>query len=236
MQLRKIVILLILLPLGLFAQKKKPWNKPLYDAMPYHYGFAFTGGILDFSVTHSATFNSFDTVYSVEGIAKPLFGASIVGNLRLNENWDLRFLPGLYFGQRNLDYLLSEINGIDTSYYNHTMKIESTILQFPLLVKYRAVRESNYRPYVVFGVNYALDLAARKKIKPEEEPKIKLNAQDVYLEIGVGVDYYLPFFKLSTEVRFSYGMLNIVNYDGREITNAFDKLGSKMVTFVVYFE
>ena len=56
------------------------------------------------------------------------------------------------------------------------------------------------------------------------------------MEIGVGVDYYLPFFKLSTEIRFSYGMLNIVNYDDREITKAFDKLGSKMVTFIVYFE
>lgn len=237
MSLRKLLFILLFIPVTLFAQKSKPWHKPLYDALPYHYGFAFSGGVLDFSVSNSAIFNDLDSVYSVEGHTKPLFGASMVGNLRLNENWDLRFIPGLYFGQRNLDYLvLDNVTGNDSTFKSHTMKIESTLLQFPVLVKYRSVRENNYRPYVVFGANYAIDLAARKKIKEEEKPKIRLNRHDIFLEMGFGVDYYLPYFKLSTEIRFSYGLLNIVNYDSSQYTTALDRLGSKMVTFIVYFE
>ena len=232
---RVLLIIIIIFPSFLFAQKSKPWNKPLYDNYPYHYGFAFSGGLIDFSVTHASDFfePQLDSIRSVEGVAGPLFGASMVGNLRLSPNWDLRLMPGLYFGQRDLNYLLVKK---DNSVYLHTMKIESTLLQFPLLLKYRAVRQNNYRPYVIFGANYAIDFAARKKIKAEEEPKIRLNRNDLYVEVGVGLDNYMPYFKLSMEIKFSYGMLNIVNYDDTQYTNVFDRLGSKMVTLVVLFE
>ena len=238
MKIKKILLLIVIIfPLFTFAQKSRAWNKPLYDVYPYHYGFAFSAGILDFSVSHSDYFVNQDSVRSIEGKAGPVFGASMVGNLRLSPHWDLRFLPGLYFGQRNLEYLLvDDINVTDTSVYTHTMKIESTLLQFPLLFKYRAIRQNNYRPYIVFGTNYAIDFASRKKIREEEQPKIRLNKHDVFLEVGAGVDYYLPYFKLSTEIRFSYGLLNMVNYDGTQYTSIFDRLGSKMVTLLVYFE
>lgn len=240
MSLKNLFFILLIIPVTLFGQKSKPWNKALYDAMPYHYGFAFTGGVIDFSVSHVANFYQMAdsiTVYSVEGQAGAIFGASMVANKRLNENWDLRFIPGLYFGQRNLNYLYTEkIVGDTATMKSHTMKIETTLLQFPLLLKYRAQRQNNYRPYVVFGANYALDLAAKKKIKEEEQPKIRLNRNDVMLEMGFGVDYYLTYFKFSTELRFSYGLLNVVNYDNTEFTTVFDRLGSKMVTLLIYFE
>ncbi|MBI9066454.1 MAG: PorT family protein [Salinivirgaceae bacterium] len=239
MKIKTIIFLLFLLPTILLAQKSKVWNKPLYDAYKYHFGFAFSGGLLDFSVTHSENFMSDTTINSIEGQARPLFGVSMVSNLRLNENFDLRFTPGLYFGQRNLVYNHNVLNKTDSTYspQQHVMKIETTFLQFPLNIKYRAVRENNYRPYVVFGVNYVIDLAARKKIKEEEKPKIRLYRQDILLEAGFGVDYYLPFFKLSTELRFSYGLMNIVNYDDTPYTNnTFERLGTKMVSLIVFFE
>lgn len=237
MRRKKLFVILLMLPLGLFAQKNQAWNKPLYDAYPYHFGFAFNLGVLDFSMKHSDYFvnQNPDSIFSIEGDPKPLFGASMVANLRLSNSFDLKFVPGLYFGQRDLKYLMvPELGATDTVL--HTMKIESTYLQFPLLLKYRAVRQNNYRPYFVVGASYALDLAARKKVKEEEKPKIQLGRQDVFLEMGFGIDYYLPFFKLSTELRFSYGLLNVVNYDDTKYTRVYDRLGSKMVALVIYFE
>jgi len=231
-----LLIIFILLPVFIFAQKSKPWNKEFYDKSPYHFGFSFSLGLLDFATINADNFNSLDTVYSIEGIAKPTFGANMVTNLRLSNNWDLRCTPGLLFGQRDLNYLLADVSGSDTSFYRHTMKIESTFLQVPFLIKYRAVRLNNYRPYVIFGATYSIDFAARKKIKPEDQPKIRLNRQDILLEAGFGIDYYLPYFKFSTEIRFSYGLLNIVNYDNTQYTEAFKRLGTKMVTFLIYFE
>ena len=152
MNRKLIVFLLVIFPSILWAQKQMAWNKPLYDAYPYHFGFAFTVGELDYSVSFSDAFKSnelggtggVDSVYSIEGSGKAIFGASIVGNLRLTDNWDLRFIPGLSFGQRNLTYIMLDSKIGDT--VSHTMKIESTFLQFPLMIKYRSVRESNYRP------------------------------------------------------------------------------------------
>jgi hypothetical protein len=237
MRLKKLIFIMLMLPLALFAQKSKVWNKPLYDAYPYHFGFAFNLGVLDFSVKHSDYFASAanDSIFSVEGQARPLFGASMVANYRLSNSFDLKFVPGLYFGQRDLNYLYIPEQGL-TDTVLHTMKIESTFLQFPLLIKYRAVRQNNYRPYFVFGASYGIDLAARKKIKEEEKPKIRLERHDIFLEMGFGIDYYLPYFKLSTELRFSYGLMNVVSYDDTQYTQVYDKLGSKMVSLIVYFE
>ncbi len=237
------ILFLLLIPASLWAQKSKPWNKPLYDGLPYHFGFSFSVGTLDFAVNHVPDFAAvdasgkyvYDSVMSVEGIANPVLGASVVGVLKLNPSFDLRFSPGLAFGQRNLEYRMITGEKGD-SLVNHTMKIESAYIQFPFNLKYRATREGNYRPYFVGGLNYTMDLASAKQIKDEEKPKIRLNRHDILAEIGFGIDYYLPYFKFSTELKFSYGLLNIVNYDDMQQTAIFDRLGTKMVTLAIYFE
>ena len=232
-----IFVLVFAIAGGASAQKKRPWCKPFYDAEPYHFGFAFSLGQMSFSISHSDEFNLLDTVYSIEYSGGALFGASMVFNLKLADNWDLRTLPGLAFSQRTLTYLLDdELVAPDKAFRAHKMKIETTLLQFPTLVKYRSTRESNYRPYISRGLNPVVDLAARKKVKPEERPKIRLKKFDVYAEIGIGLDNYLKYFKYSTELKFSYGLLDMVKQDGSEYTRAYRRLGSKMVTLVLCFE
>lgn len=220
------------------AQKAKVWNKPLYDAYKFHYGFSFKAGTLNFSVKPSEYFKTNDTIKSVTGNGKAIFGANMVGNMKLNNYFDLRFIPGMQFGQREMVYEEKLNTG---NYVKTKMQIETTLLEFPVLIKYRSTRENNYRPYIIAGVNYAIDLAAMKKQK-EGEFIIKLNRQDILLEAGFGVDYYLPFFKFGTEIKFSYGLLNIVNYDSyqepvnKKYLDVFEKLGTKMLTLAIYFE
>ncbi|NJO91816.1 MAG: PorT family protein [Chloroflexia bacterium] len=160
-----------------------------------------------------------------------------VSNLRLGEYWDLRFLINLSFGQRNLNYLIVE----DTTVANpvltkHKMKIASTYLEFPLLLKYKAMRINNYRPYLIAGINPKVDLAAQKKIKQEEMPKIRLNNLDVAWEVGAGIDFYLPYFKFSTELKYSGGIRNMVVPDGTQFTSAIKKMNSNIWTISLHFE
>lgn len=232
-----IFVLVLAVAGGATAQKKRPWCKPFYDAEPYHFGFAFSLGKAGFCASYSEAFNKLDTVYSIEYSGGALFGASMVFNLKLADNFDLRTLPGLAFTQRTLSYLLEDADvPPGQALRKHDMKIESTLLQFPTSVKYRSTRESNYRPYIYMGINPAFDLASRKKIKPEEAPKIRLRKFDIYAEVGIGLDNYLKYFKYSTEIKFSIGLLDMVKQDGTEYTRAFDRLGSKMVTLVLCFE
>ena len=234
----QIIILFLISALYVNAQEGRyAWNKPNYDQYPFHFGFAVGYNQMDFKIIpDKKLLTDFDSVFSVENFSRPGFNIHIVGNLRLGNNFDLRFIPGLAFGQRDLHYRHRVVNSNDTILTTHVMSIESTLLSFPLYVKYRSKRLNNWRPYLLFGGNYTWDLEARKKIKEEERPKIRLQHQDFYIEAGVGIDYYFPFFKLATELRFSWGMMNMIKYDNTEYSNFYEKLNSKMVTLLIFVE
>ena len=225
-------ILLVLLILGVNAQRKKVLNTPKYDLDPLHFGFTVGLNTMDFNIYNSKQINFFDTVYSVNAIRQTGFNLGIVSNLRLMRFLDLRFLPGISFGQRNLEYLVRGNNG----FYKKTMKIESTFLEFPFQLKYKAKRVNNYRPYLIAGFNYRIDLAARDKVKEEERPMILLERHDIYYELGFGVDYYLPFFKFSTEIKYAVGLNNIINPDPTEYARAIERLVSNLVVISFHFE
>lgn len=241
---RFFIILLFCLPMTAFAQVKV-LNNPNYDRKWIHFGFTVGINTMDFGMNLTDDFlhgdgdggNEYSTVYGIENQRNLGFHLGPVVNFRLGEYFDFRPLINLSFGQRNLQYKVAQ----DTLYgeapfKNHIMQIESIFLEIPLHIKYKAKRHNNYRPYVVGGVNTKYDFAARKKIKDEEKPKIRLRPFDVYWELGFGIDFYLPYFKFSTEIKFAMGTLNMINYDQTEYTTAIDRLNSKMVLLSFHFE
>ncbi len=232
--LKKIILVAVFISICFFAdaQRKKVLNTPKYDLDPLHFGFTVGFNTMDFDIYNSKFINNFDTVYSVNTLRQAGFNLGIVSNLRLMPYLDLRFLPGISFGQRNLEYLVRTNSGFS----KRVMKIESTFLEFPLEIKYKAKRINNYRPYLIAGLNYRLDLAARKEIKEEEKPMILLERDDLYYELGFGVDYYLPFFKFSTEIKYAVGLVNIIRPDGTEYSRAIEKMISNMVVVSFHFE
>jgi hypothetical protein len=237
-----LTILLILIGFSAFAQYKQQQQKnlPEYDYKRLHFGFTVGTNVMDFGIVKADNFFStseFNQVYAIENQPNVGFMLGPVSNLRLGEYWDLRLLINLSFGQRNLTYLLVE----DTTVANpvltrHKMKIASTYLEFPLLLKYKAMRINNYRPYLIAGINPKVDLAAQKKIKQEEMPKIRLNNLDFAWEVGAGIDFYLPYFKFSTELKYSGGVRNMVVPDGTQFTSAIKKMNSNIWTISLHFE
>ena len=139
-----------------------------------------------------------------ETMVEPGFQVSIVSDLRLGENLNLRFLPGISFGQRRLSFYKNDTI-LDTE-----MKIESSYLDFPLLLKYRAKRLNNIRPYLVGGLNYRYDMAAKKGFDEATNVYVRLKPSDLYFEFGFGFDYYLTYFKFSTELKAGIGMFNVL--------------------------
>jgi hypothetical protein len=235
-------ILLIFIGYSAIGQYKQQQQKnlPEYDFKRLHFGFTVGTNVMDFSIVKADNFFStseFNQVYAIQNQSNVGFMLGPVSNLRLGEYWDLRLLINLSFGQRNLNYWLVE----DTTAANpvitkHQMKIPSTYLEFPLLIKYKAMRLNNYRPYLIAGINPKVDLAAQKKIKQEEMPKIRLNNLDVAWEVGAGIDFYLPYFKFSTELKYSGGMMNMVVPDGTQYTGAIKKMNSNIWTISFHFE
>ena len=87
------------------AQKPIPMNLPKLDQQVAHFGYSLGLNTMDFNIRPSANFlPGFDTVMAVEVGRFVGFNINIISNLRIGEYFDLRFLPGLIFGQRNLEY------------------------------------------------------------------------------------------------------------------------------------
>ena len=215
------------------GQKQIPLNLPKLDNQVAHFGYTLGLNTMDFVIRPSDIFyTGFDSIYAVEIGRFVGFNINMISNLRLSTYLDLRFLPGLSFGQRNLHYKYLK-NG---EYRRHTMMIESTFLDFPVMIKYRAHRINNWRPFLVGGVNARIDLASQKKIKPEDWPKIRLKRFDAYYEIGIGTDFFLEYFMFGIELKASWGVFNMIAYDNTQFSQYFKRLNSHMLVLSFHFE
>ncbi|MCX7861796.1 MAG: PorT family protein [Bacteroidales bacterium] len=226
------IFLLLVKPNCFFSQNTSPLNLPKYDVVPLHFGMSLGLNAMDFTIRNSGQFWYLDSVYSVENIPKVGININIVSNYNFHKYFSLRFLPGLNLGQRNLEYWVRA----DTIFYAHTMKIESTFLDFPLLLQYKAERINNFRPYLIAGGSIKVDLASQKRIRDEELPKIRLKRMSYYYELGVGSDFFLEYFKFALELKYAVGLNNVIVPDGSQYTRAIHRMTSKMLMLSFTFE
>ncbi len=232
---RKIYITLLTKVLSLnilYAQNTSPLNLPKYDVVPLHFGMSLGFNYMDFTIRNSGAFWYLDSIYSIENIPKPGLNINIVSNYNFHPYFAIRFLPGLNLGQRNLEYWVRD----DTVFYVHKMKIESTYLDFPLLLEYKGARINNFRPYLIGGGSFKIDLASQKRILDDEWPKIRLKRLSYYYEIGVGADFFLEYFKFAMELKYVVGINNVILPDNTQYTRAIDRMNSKMLMFSFTFE
>ena len=188
---------------------------------------------MDFAIKPMQDFKQFDSLFTLQSASNWGFDIGIVSNMRLNQYFDLRFIPTLSFGDRNLIYKLAYKDSI---IYNETKKVESTLLEFPFLLKYKSARLTNVRAYVVGGAKYSIDLASKQGKKDQSEVLIKLRKHDFAFELGVGFDFYLEYFKFATELKMSYGIKDLLIRDQTIYTNPFDRLTSKSMMISFLFE
>jgi hypothetical protein len=220
-------ILFILLFLGVnnaFSQRhKKPQNLMRYDFKKLHFGFTLGINNLDFNLQKNSNTIINDTLKTLYTKSQKGFNLGIVSNLRLSKYTDLRFVPALIFGERHLYYgFVDSLNSDDS----HIKKIESTLIDFPIYIKYKSERYNNFRTYVIGGLKYSMDIASQDKIDDEGQKIVKLKKNDLMGEIGFGIDFYLEYFKFSPQIKLSYGLLNLISQDKSVYTQSINRLST----------
>ena len=199
----------------------------------FHLGFHLGFHFQDLILTHSgATSAQGDTWFAEIPAYTPGFSVGIIGDMFVNPYLNLRFLPSLHFGDKQFVFKSAETS---TEYLS---TVRSNYLTFPLELKYSAVRLNNYRPYITAGAYASLDLG-RKKGEP-----ILLRGSDYGLTLGLGCDFYFSFFKLSPELKFYFGLADLIERNRSDITqpdlivysNALSKATSRMVVLTFNFE
>lgn len=209
-------------------------NRPYADLRRWHFGFSVGLHTQDIRFTHNGYITPEGESWFMELPSfQPGFNVSGLFDMRLSDHFNLRFSPGLYFGNRNV--VFKEANTGDEVKQN----LKSTYLMFPLDIKFSALRYRNLRPYVTAGIMPALNLTRKSG------EYIKLKSSDFYLTCGFGCDLYLPYFKLIPEVKFCFGLIDVVDHKRPDLTDdpakqkftqSLKKAVSSMVVFSFYFE
>ncbi|AWI25493.1 type IX secretion/gliding motility protein PorT/SprT [Flavobacterium pallidum] len=175
---------------SLFA-KNPIINLENFDKQRVHWGYFLGFNSYDFKFDYKTTPDVDVLVESTIG-----FNVGLVGNLRFNDYFDLRFEPGLYFNQRNLTF-----PGF-TNVYDGLREVKSTYLHFPLLLKISSVRTGNIKPYLIGGVGTALNLSSNATAKDDNSNnRFRMIKWTNFYEVGVGIDIYFEYFKFSPSIR-----------------------------------
>lgn len=245
-----IYILGILLSVNLVAEaapRDKLLNRPYADMKRLHLGFSVGAHVQDLSFTH----NGYLTPDGQKWVAEvptfsPGFCVNVLGDLRLHKYFNLRLTPGMYFGSKTVEMIdynadqsvqPSEEEGFLPSHATQTIK--SAYVVVPVDLKISGDRLRNTRPYVSAGMMAAFDVSKKRS------EYLMFNPFDFYLTVGLGCDFYLPFFKFIPEIKFCFGLTDILKHNRPDldqdphtfkITQSLSKVKSNMVVINFYFE
>lgn len=225
--------------------REKLANRPYADQKRTHLGFSVGLHFQDLSFTH----NGFITDDNQRWVAEvpsfsPGFCVNVLGDLRLHRYLNLRLTPGMYFGSKTITMIdYNNPNPEVSPEEGFPSKVQQTVksayVVVPLDLKISGDRQRNVRPYVTVGAMAAFDVSKKRS------DYLTFNPADAYLTVGLGCDFYLPFFKFVPEIKFCFGLTDILRHDRPDLvdnphqyimTQSLSKIKSNMVVINFYFE
>ncbi|MCQ2073746.1 MAG: PorT family protein [Bacteroidaceae bacterium] len=231
-----LTVLLSLLSLCAVGQERKVMNRPFIDTRVWHYGFLFGVHFQDQDIANNGFVYSSDgkeeSWYAEVPSYSPGFTVGVLGEVRICEYFSARLIPTMYFGDKVVHYH-------DIRSGNEIRQIvKSTYVAVPVDFKISAPRFNNYRPYIMAGVMPLVDLTAK------EQQEMLVKRVDCMLEVGIGMDLYFRYFKLIPELKFCFGLTDILRRDRTDITEpsmlkyteSMNSVHNRMVALTFYFE
>ncbi len=241
------ILFVLALVLPAAAQKRKVQNKPYIDFRPLHFGLLVGLNLQDAEFTNVGP----QSVVMPDGTSQdayvlcdadiwnPGFSVGVLADMRLSNHFSFRVVPSMHFGSKRLIFRnmfdLSESGQPLTT----TQDLKNTYISVPLDIKFSAQRFNNYRPYVMAGISPMLNLAGK------DQEYVQLSRFDAMVEVGLGCDFYLPFFKLIPEIKFCYSLFDTLDRDHwselsdinkRAFAQSVSGVHTKMVVLTLYFE
>lgn len=237
------LLVLVLCALGAGAQDNdKILNRQYADMKKLHFGFSVGANFQDLNITNNG-FISEDGEQWWADVPNhsPGFCVNVLADWRLGKHFNLRVAPGMYFGNKVVQFrnLLADPEETDNLHLRQSQNIKATYIVVPIDLKISSLRYHNLRPYVTTGVMPTWDLSK------SHSDQLKVGRMDMMLTVGFGCDFYLPFFKLCPEVKFCFGLKNILNKNRPDLqdnpemmrfTQSVDKLQNNMVVLTFNFE
>ena len=229
------------------AQTRKVQNKPYIDLRPLHFGINVGLNMQDIEfenvgpqfITLEDGTTMQQTIVTEADRWNSGFSVGVTADMRLSNHLNLRISPTMHFGAKHLTlHNLSELSQ-EGKPHEERQDMKNTYVSFPVDLKFSAQRWNNYRPYLIAGVNQMINLTGK------DQDFIRLKKTDTMVEIGMGCDLYLPFFKLIPEIKFCYSLIDALDRNhANELMDENKKMyahsvqsgHTKMIVLTFYFE
>ncbi|MFM9986123.1 MAG: outer membrane beta-barrel protein [Flavobacteriales bacterium] len=226
-------ILLLLCTVVSNAQKIKGHeNLGNFDNRMYHFGFLLSYNQSSFFIDYKPDFTFQDSLLGIDNVPQAGFNLALLASFNPIKNVNLRFIPGLSFQDRGLNYRFLKSDGTTETFLKRT---ESVWLEFPLLLKLRTNRVNNFSAYALIGGKLGLDMQSQKDVSSAVAGNIvvKLQDRDASIDAGGGFDFFLPYFKFGIELKTAFGMKDVLIHEVNQFADPIARLRTR--TFVLSF-
>ena len=176
--------------------KERLVNNENFDKPQLSYGYYLGFNVYDYNIDYTTNVND------VQVLKYAGLNVGLVGNFRINDYIDIRLEPGLVISRRELNYSYTYFNGIFHDEKDLIREIQSTFVHIPLLIKFSTKRINNIKPFIVAGFSTALNLSSQQNNpKDNSNNTFRVTKNNLYYELGIGIDLYLTWFKFTPSLR-----------------------------------
>ncbi|MBX2926693.1 MAG: outer membrane beta-barrel protein [Saprospiraceae bacterium] len=227
------VALMLTAVVSLDAQPTRGGNYNYFDfnQKPYYFGITLGINNSSYKPFRSSGFLQSDSILRIESASGPGFNLGIITNLKIGEHFDFRFLPTLSFAERNITY---DRRGRATPFTQR--RVESVFVETPFHLRYKSAPYRDFRLFVIAGMKYSFDVASDSRAR-QAETIVRIAPNDFAFEYGAGIQFYLPYFIFSPELKISHGIGNILLYNRNlQESTVLEKLLSRTFTISLHFE
>ena len=209
-------------------------NLGQFDRRLLHYGIQVGYTQSKFDLKYSEDEELRETLQGTTSFYAPGFHIAVIGDLRMGNWFNLRLLPGVTLVTRTLAFSWEQGYFETHRLAERSRNVESVYGDIPLEVKFRAVRWTNFRPYLTAGASYGFDFASlRKNRNQTNQAIVRLQPHDVRYSMGVGFDVFLRYVKFAIEFKMNFGLFDLKVEDPDIYIRSFDNLKSR--TFMLSF-
>ena len=249
--MKRLTILLLTAWIGLLGcmaqQDRRVQYKPYIDLRPMHFGILIGAHLQDLEFENVGMQTITDDNGNVTNQLivcdadrwSPGFSVGVLGELRLHDNFSLRIAPTMHFGAKHLTFLDLQNTDAVGKPLKETQDLKNTYFSLPIDIKFAAPRWNNHRPYLMAGINPMFNMTGG------DQDIVRLKRFSTMAEVGLGCDFYLPFFKLIPELKFCFGLGNVLDTNHKDelrdanlkaYAGSVSSAQSKMIVLTFYFE
>ena len=215
-----------------------------FDNVNFHWGFYVGSQIANYNVTYKAEDEKMEAgIPNKLGIG---FHLGIVTDWRINSYMNIMLEPGFISQPNTLEFVHPDLlvkkprvttrpAGSGTAkkeddFEPFKREVQANYIYLPVVLKLSGLRFDNVKPYGLLGVSYAYNISSNEKSEKDnggadgtygnqddkEDGVFRMTPHNFMYELGVGLDIYFPYFKMSPSVRAVFNIMNQMVPDTKE--------------------